>query len=367
MALGPALILGALGLVGLLAAGRSSAASAPTKPAEAELPASLQRMVAEVIGALGVDSTGKVTGTPTEEAVQAATALASQLESLGFKELASKIREYAREAAAKVPPKQTNPPAPGVPAEITAVFNRLVQFERNPLILRQMAKQFRASPSGALPEVVVMAKTLEALAAQVEAQQANAATLQKVDEVLRSPGLVPQQTSAKTATPEVPVIIAPPPPTQINIPPIPVPQPEPAVKSDKERAAEAMVLNLKQVQINAGTVKAAKGKEDQMLVKRFQTAAGLKVDGKAGPGTLTAAARAGQTVMPYVMYWPVGSTSGKVMQYRADLLGVASGYKATGQLDRAQDLVNSANRERGQAGIVTAMPALGDNTLANVM
>jgi hypothetical protein len=127
-------------------------------------------------------------------------------------------------------------------------------------------------------------------------------------------------------------------------------------KTPLEQAAAAVVLHLTNLQNAAGgNVKAVKGKEDQMLIRKFQALVpGATVDGKAGPGTLLAAAQAGQSVLPFVMYWPTGATSSRVFQYRNDLSTLAA---QTSDPARRAALLASAARERGQSGIVGTMPA----------
>jgi hypothetical protein len=126
-------------------------------------------------------------------------------------------------------------------------------------------------------------------------------------------------------------------------------------KTPIQLAAEAMVLHLVNLQNNAGgNVKAVKGKEDRVLIARFQQLLGGTVDSKPGPGTLLAAAMNGQSVLPLVMYWPTGATASRVLQYRADLQNLAN---QTSDPSRRAALLASAARERGQAGIVGQMPA----------
>lgn len=101
-----------------------------------------------------------------------------------------------------------------------------------------------------------------------------------------------------------------------------------------------------------GDVKKAKGSQDQTLVKRFQELTNAKQDGKPGPGTLVAAAQQGQGTLPLVFYWPTGATTQKVVDYRNALAALAQEAAQRGDVARAANLIDSANRERGQAGIV---------------
>jgi hypothetical protein len=101
----------------------------------------------------------------------------------------------------------------------------------------------------------------------------------------------------------------------------------------------------------------AKGKEDMNIVSRFQGLAGLGTpDGKAGPGTLAAAAKVGQSALPLVMYWPKSATANNVLAYRDVLRQMAASARAAGDTTRAAELEQSAATERGQGNIVGSMP-----------
>ena len=113
-----------------------------------------------------------------------------------------------------------------------------------------------------------------------------------------------------------------------------------------------MVNNIRSVQSQYGGVKAAKGKENRSLVKRFQRSVGLKQDGLAGRNTFIVAASKGAVVLPLVPYWPRSARSSTVKQYRDALLKIAAGMTAMGQTAEANALQASAYRERGQGGIV---------------
>ena len=142
-------------------------------------------------------------------------------------------------------------------------------------------------------------------------------------------------------------------------PAVPVVTPSaPQPKTPVEQAAEAMVSQLNAVLRNAGgDVKAAKGKEDTGLVANFQRLAGVTADGKPGPGTMALAAEHGQCDLPLVFRWPVSATSKNVINYRTSLLAIADRRQAAGQTACANSLRMAAARERGQGGIVGAMPA----------
>jgi hypothetical protein len=152
------------------------------------------------------------------------------------------------------------------------------------------------------------------------------------------------------------VVMTPLPDSPLSVPSSPLPGVSPIPRTPVEMAADAMVRNLKAVQA-AYPFPSVKGKEDQSIVKRFQAAVGGGADGKAGPGTLLAAAVAGQSDLPLVMYWPTSASASRVLQYRNDINGVADRADAGGDHAGAAALRASAARERGQAGIVGPHPA----------
>jgi hypothetical protein len=162
---------------------------------------------------------------------------------------------------------------------------------------------------------------------------------------------LPPQWLTGTAAPLAPVE-APVKPILVSTQPVPQPPPEP--KSPVQVAAGAMVANIRAVQASKGAL-AAKGSEDQALVSKFQGLAGLGTpDGKAGPGTLTAAAQHGESNLPAVVYWPKSAYTKtilkqKVLAYRQGLLKLAAAAKAAGQISRAVELEQSAGREYGQS------------------
>lgn len=158
--------------------------------------------------------------------------------------------------------------------------------------------------------------------------------------------------SAAENKPPTPKPPTPKPPVSPVLPTPPIwPSPPPTAA---EKAAQAMVAELWRAERSAGSVKAAKGREDKSLVVAFQNAAKLTADGKAGPGTLLAAAAHGQTDLPHVFYWPTSATAQKVYAYRAALLSVAEKL-ATKDPNGSSQLKASAAREHGEAGIVGAL------------
>jgi peptidoglycan hydrolase-like protein with peptidoglycan-binding domain len=104
--------------------------------------------------------------------------------------------------------------------------------------------------------------------------------------------------------------------------------------------------NIRALQQQYG-VKGARGKEDIAAIEAFQAGEGVKVDGKAGPGTLLKVAQYASN-LPLVVWWPTGATQKNVTQYKADLNAIAA---ATTDPMRANELRASADREKGQAGV----------------
>jgi len=153
------------------------------------------------------------------------------------------------------------------------------------------------------------------------------------------------------APPVAPGVPAPPAP--IAVPSSPQPQALPEAKAPIEIAADSMVRNLRSVQASRGA-RGAQGKEDQSLVRRFQTLAGGSADGRTGPGTLLAAAKAGQSNLPAVMYWPKATSVStaalrqSLLEYRAALQALANQARAEGLDSRAIELEASLSRELAQ-------------------
>jgi len=63
-------------------------------------------------------------------------------------------------------------------------------------------------------------------------------------------------------------------------------------------------------------------------------------------------ARVGVSDVPIVMFWPRSATLSNVDAYRQDLLQLADAAAAAGRAQRATLLAQSANREKGQGGVV---------------
>lgn len=158
---------------------------------------------------------------------------------------------------------------------------------------------------------------------------------------LPADGVVGPATRAKIGTaPNAPVML----------PATPVPQPLPSAKSSREVAADAMATHLIALQKKYGA-KAAKGKEDKTLVKRFQREVGMPEDGLPGPGTMLAAAQAGVGTLPKVVYWNKGATKAVTLQkYKNDLRAVAQKARALGLGTLAAQIEASADAEDGSSG-----------------
>ncbi len=314
----------------------------------------LKKQYAAVIQELGLDSSGRMTGPTSKEAVQRATFFESVLQNAGFPEAAKQLRVLIKQASVNIPtppPSQTVPLPAGVPAWLQEQITRSLALERNPQKLRQLVTALQSLPNAnsdsKIRAAVVM---LETAIEQIELQQSNSQAMKETEDVLkqpdliRSPGFVPQTAVYTPPT-------APTPSNPIPVPTIPAPQPAPPVKTDVQRAAEAVALHLTSLIRRYTTVTAAKGNEDKMLVKKFQRLAGLKDDGLVGPGTMTAMAKAGAVNLPPVLYWPRFSTAKRVYQYRNDLNNLANTYDARGQRGAANALRVSAANEKGQGGV----------------
>jgi peptidoglycan hydrolase-like protein with peptidoglycan-binding domain len=124
-----------------------------------------------------------------------------------------------------------------------------------------------------------------------------------------------------------------------------------AVLTSTQTLAKKLADHLNALIKAQGGVARAKGKEDVSLVKSFQSAVGLKADGKYGPGAARAISGYWGDV-PLVFYWPAGTLpKTEVPKYRAALEAVATGADMlTSDYDqmRAKMIRLSAIREQGQ-------------------
>lgn len=371
----------------------------PTSVAHPQLSPEMRQKIAAVLKALGVDAAGKITGTPTKEAVQAATSLAGELDKLGFPETAAAVRQFAAAAAKQIPSPVAQIPIPGVSPEIVEKINRAIQFERDPAKLRQLKGALLTLPKSQQRDDLVA--LLDATILQIEAAQAAAATLAQVESIVTSPGqptsttptLAPQTREYVVKLGDSPWKIAvaftgdgnrwrelakanpqaatkdgmklwtgrvlklptswasgPIPSSPAIIPTTPVPQPLPLPLSPAQSLARKLAVHLHDVQRRLGMPR-AKGREDFSTVKAFQSSVGQTADGKAGPGTLTAVAKQGVTNLPLVMYWPKSGSRARLARYKADLTLLANQLEATGNLSGAAELRASIAREKGQAGV----------------
>jgi hypothetical protein len=359
----PIIILGA-GALALLAMSSKKTAVTPSgdaaKPTDILAPAGTpaaekqtkaQGYQAEVIKALSLmginPETAEVTGTPSEEAIQYGSGLVTRMKNDGFVAESQMLNAYVQKAIAKRPAAAVVV-IPSIPAALQQELNNVVKYSKDPAKLREVAAALKKLPGASGdPNIVNSIAMLEEMAAQIEAQLKNAEAIKKIDVVINSPSAPITITSNTTDATSAPGTI-------VN------PAVAPAVAAPKtpvETSADLMVAHLHRLQNTYGIPPKSKGKEDTNLIKKFQSLAKLtSPDGKPGPGTLAAAATAGQYNLPYVMYWPKGATKTKVLAYRATLNAIADKLEPTNP-SGANELRLSATRERGQAGIVGPMPA----------
>lgn len=308
----------------------------------AELPPEYQAQMAECLRGLNVDGQGVIHPPITEVAIQRCTATAGVFDAAGYPNAAESLRHYARLAAGLLPPIEQKITTPAIPEDLRVKLNQAIALERDPKKLRQWAATLRALPRASEPEVQVQIQWLEATAMAIEAEQATAEALQKVDQVVTGP---------RYTTMPVPNDPGPTPPTPgygiPEAPKIPVP------KTKAEQAAEGLVLHLWQLQSQYQNPKAVKlsGKLDTTLVKRFQTAAKITADGKPGPGSYLAMAAHGQGRLPLVLYWPKGATKATVEKYQDGLEVLAEKAEERGDAGLALEIRSTASREKGQGGV----------------
>lgn len=395
---GPAapLFLAVLGLGVLFAASRPKTASAAPGESKGKSPADLtdpEGLPPELKGQFDAVMQSLQSGVTTA-GVQAATQLAGRLREAGYTKLAAMVDGVvfdARKQLPPLPPDQGIPATPGVPQDLLDRLNQAIATERDPEKLRAILAALQAHPAAGEPQMQMAIQMLKALIIQVEAASEQNDALEKIDRITspgqpqpptaappaqrppgpppegesRSPGQ-PQPPAYKAAPaipmpPELPIYSAQPvkspvpePLPGLKIPAKPMPQPLPQPKSPTSTAAEGVALNMLQLEKSHGLPK-AKGKEDVVLLKRFQRMAGMAEDGKAGPGVLLALAKYVGS-LPHVWYWPKSATKANVVKYRADLNAEAQRAQAAGDVLRATQLVASASRENGEGGIVGVSP-----------
>jgi len=362
----PIIILGAGALALLAMSSKKNTGSSPgtaivpatpgasnsATSAEAVKQAQAQSYQAEVVKALslmGVNpETAEVTGTPSEESIQYGSALVARMKGDGFVQESQMLNVYVQRAIAKRP-AATVVAIPSIPPALQQELNNVLKYSKDPAVLRKVAAALKKLPNAATDQTIInTVEMVEEMASQIEAQLKTADAIRQVDVVINNPSAPVTITSSTTNAGSNPATVT-------N--PIDSIKPAAAPKSPVETQADLMVAHLHRVQNTYGIPPKSKGKEDGNVIRKFQTLAKLgSPDGKPGPGTLVAAAAAGQYNLPYVMYWPKSATKQKVLDYRAALEAIASKLEGTNP-SAAEELRMSAARERGQAGIVGAMPA----------
>lgn len=270
-------------------------------------------------------------GTP-----EAYSAAAYQLDQMGLKNAAESARAIAKQLsqAKGAPPVSDQPHTtiePNMSPDLSAEVARVLRDSQDPKVLDDLAAKMRQLGYGAV------ADQLAAKAKQVRDTISTAATMQQIDQVMKSPGLA-QNLPGTT----VPVTIT--------------------AKTPQEIAAHAVTSKVF-TSINAagGDVKAAKKAAGATPLAysetmSFQSRMGLKADGKLGPGTLLKVAQF-ESVLPPVLYWPTSATAKTVARYRGDLETLALNADEAGKTQRAAELRASAAAEHGQGGIVGPMLA----------
>lgn len=327
---------------------RATASAAAGKNAGGpQLPDAMKVLMAQALSALTVDGTGKIVGPVNAQGIQIASAASAQLRAAGFTQAADSLDVFINRAQAVLPPATPDKqlPLPGLDPALAAQVNTAIQTVRDPAKLRQLIAILKGLPS--TPQTQQAITTLTALADQLDAAIAASNAMSQINAAIpSSPG-----------QPTIPVNVIPSGP--IPVPSVPVPGAAPAQKSKQQILAESVASGLIRLQnAAAGNVKKVQGKEDKASVSRFQAQEKLTQDGKAGPGTMLNLAKyTGQ--LPLVMYWPQGSNAQSVFKYRASLQDLADKADAAGNPQMASDLRASAAAERGQGGIVGAMPAAG--------
>jgi len=315
----------------------------PPRPAAPEMSVVLKEALANALRLLRIDpATGKVKCPVSKEAIQIATETSGRLRSAGFAAAADQLRVFAQQASKcrPTPPVDKQPPIPGIPAALREAIARALENERDIEKLQQLLKALESLPPS--PERDILMASLRALIAQLRAKRDTDETVEEVDEIIKSPGL-PQPTPAPTPAPTLP------PP--ITLPKEPIPQRPPPPKTPLQLQAEATAKELLAAQARFGMPEAKKH-FDVAKVQRLQGMLGETTDGKPGPKTFLAMARVGVSDVPIVMFWPRSATLSNVDAYRQDLLQLADAAAAAGRAQRATLLAQSANREKGQGGVV---------------
>lgn len=320
-------------------AAAKAAALLNAKGGAATLPPALQTLLAQALSGLTVNASGQIMGPITAASIAQASAIAAQLDAAGFPDAANSLRTFIQKAQLIVPPPSPaqSLPLPGLSPSLQAQVNVAIQQLRDPKQLRALIATLKALPPN--PQTQQAIDTLTAIADQVDAAIAASNAMQQIQQTL-------------------PTVLTPTSPGQPQLPaPSVAPGAPPAQKSKQQILAETMAAGLVRLQTGAGgNVKKVQGKEDKGTVMRFQSQEGLTADGKAGPGTMLALAKYTGN-LPLVMYWPTSSNAQSVYKYRAALGDIADAADAAGDTTRGAGLRAAAAAERGQGGIVGAMPA----------
>lgn len=332
---------------------RDAASKASTaqnaKGGAAALPPALQTLMAQALAALTVSGSGQLTGPITAQGIQTASAVAAQLDQAGFPDAASSLRVFIQKANLLLPPPSPAQtlPLPGLSPALQAQVNQAIQTNRDPKQLRQLIAVLKSLPAN--PQTQQAIDTLTAIADQVDAAIATAQAMQQIQNTLPPvlPTSSPGLPQAQQPAPGAPPALPPPSAAPAQVPP---------QKSKQQVLAETVASGLVRLQTAAaGAVKKVQGKEDKASVMRFQSQEGLTADGKAGPKTMLALAKYTGNV-PLVMYWGAGSNAQAVYAYRAALQEIADAALAAGDATRSQGLQAAALAERGQGGIVGSIP-----------
>lgn len=427
----------------------------PNHRPSSEMSEALKKQMAEALGRLGVHpSTLQLSGAADADGIRFATNVVGQLEAEGFRDAANDLRKFVDQAARSVPtPPEAKPIVQAAPAGLTKeqseYIARVMTLSRDPNQIGQLITWLKTlAPSPQRDNMIQMA---QALALQLAAAQSTSATIDQIDQIIKSPGIAEvhaAENAKPTAMPHVPITPAPAEPAaaptstrptapvpafnpaampllragvnQPNatrlwqrivgvkedgifgpatttativfqksrglkpdgivgpntwhaaaglqppaatspaaaalpsrpsvVPPKPIPQPVPRPALPEELAARTMIANLAGLQRQYG-VKGAKGREDKLLVKKFQKLAGLKEDGIPGPATFILAAGKGVVDLPLVYYWPKTATAKTVLEYRNSLERIATKMHDVGRPEDGNLLRISAAREKGQSGI----------------
>lgn len=327
----------AIGIVGLgalmLLGGKKKAVVPGVLAVPDHMPLVLRQELGKILNVLRVQPDGTVKPPITKAQIQAATAFAGKLEAKGFNESARQLRGIISQASQYVPtpPPEQQPDVPGLSPEMRAKVARALDMERDPNKLRALRSSLGNLPPSTQRDALMGA--IDALITQVEAKQSTDEALQQAQQVVTSP---------RAPTPGS---------TLPNVPPSPRAQPAPAPSTAASQLAQRAAASLLQLQAKYGVMR-SKGRQDRRLVQSFQRAAGLRADGMPGPATLTKMAQLGVSKLPRVMYWPRGATQRTVAAYKNGLLQLATKWRSQGAVQRANELLESANQERGQAGVI---------------